>query len=168
MKFRLYGYNNVAELNYDVTLTTGTGGSTSSRALGLTIAPDGNLMALKRVLVSDLPSGLMTSGTNQTYVLSKINSADGSVIWNKLINLYTDTQWNSSTSYVNGFDVGYLAEMAVDSTGASYVAWGVIDTSGYVKYDTNGTLVTTYDRVADASTETFGKYNSKPAVIFAK
>jgi hypothetical protein len=55
--------------------------------------------------------------------------------------------------------------MAVDSTGASYVAWGVNGTSRYVKYDTNGTLVTTYDRVADASTETFGKYNSKPAVV---
>ena len=58
--------------------------------------------------------------------------------------------------------------MAVDSTGASYVAWGVNGTSRYVKYDTNGTLVTTYDRVADTSTETFGKYNSKSAVIFAR
>jgi len=87
-----------------------------------------------------------------------------------LINPFTDAQWYTtmSTSYENisnGVLNGMLAEMVVDSTGASYVAWGSTGVSGYVKYDTNGNLVTTYDRVADTTGETLGKFASKPLVV---
>ena len=141
------------------------------RALALSVAPDGNLMALKRVAVSNLPSGLTTTGTVGTFVLSKINVSNGSVIWNKVINPFTDGTWNmmnvnAVSHYVNGRFLRHLAEMVVDSTGATYVAWGNSGASGHVKYDTNGTLVTTYDRLADTTGETLdSRWNSKPAVV---
>ena len=105
---------------------------------------------------------MTTSETKRAFVLSKINSANGSVIWNKVINPFTDAQWdmndpNATGQHIHGRFPGYLVEMAVDSTGTTYVVWGTTGTSGYVKYDTNGTLVTTYDRVADTTGETLGK-----------
>ena len=165
----LYKYNEVAELQYEVVLATGSNHH-GSRALALTFAPDGNLMALMRVTSAAVPSGLTSTG-DYAYILAKINPADGSYIWNKLINPFTDAQWlttmdpNSYTTSVNGVMVGMLAEMVVDSTGASYIAWGSTGVSGYVKYDTNGNLVTTYDRVADTTGETLSRYASKPAVV---
>ena len=72
---------------------------------------------------------------------------------------------NTNANFENGVLIGMLAEMVVDSTGASYVAWGTTGVSGYAKYDTNGNLVTTYDRVADTTGETLGIFASKPAVV---
>jgi hypothetical protein len=72
---------------------------------------------------------------------------------------------NATGQHIHGRFPGHLVEMAVDSTGTTYVVWGTTGTSGYVKYDTNGTLVTTYDRVADTTGETLCKWNSKPAVV---
>ena len=72
---------------------------------------------------------------------------------------------NTSDNFENAVLIGMLAEIVVDSTGASYVAWGSTGVSGYVKYDTNGNLVTTYDRVADTTGETLGRFASKPAVV---
>ncbi len=166
---KLYAYNAVAEKVYEVTLTTGSTDYVS-RALGLTIAPDGNLMALMRISVGSLPSGVTTTGTDQTFLLSKINAANGSVIWNKAINPFTDAVWGAifpggSGTFSSGTWIGYMAEMAMDSTGATYVAWGTTGYSGYSKYDTNGNLVTTYDRVADTTGETLGRYYGRPAVV---
>jgi alpha-tubulin suppressor-like RCC1 family protein len=166
---RLYKYNDVAELQYEVVLTTGNN-YPGGRALALTFAPDGNLMALMRVTSAAVPSNLTSTG-DFAYILAKINPADGSYIWNKLINPFTDNQWNTTmdgskgANFENSVMIGMLAEMVVDSTGASYVAWGSTGTSGYVKYDTNGNLVTTYDRVADTTGETLGRFASKPAVV---
>jgi len=166
---KLYAYNAVAEKVYEVTLTTNSTDYVS-RALGLTIAPDGNLMALTRISVGSLPSGVTTTGTDQTFLLSKINSANGSVIWNKAINPFTDAVWGAifpggSGTFHSGAWIGYMAEMAMDSTGATYVAWGTTGYSGYVKYDTDGNLVTTYDRVADTTGETLGRYYGRPAIV---
>jgi hypothetical protein len=166
---KLYAYNAVAEKVYEVTLTTNSTDYVS-RALGLTIAPDGNLMALMRLSVGSLPSGVTTTGTDQTFLLSKINSANGSVIWNKAINPFTDAVWGAifpggMGTFSAGTWIGYMAEMAMDSTGATYVAWGTTGYSGYVKYDTDGNLVTTYDRVADTTGETLGRYYGRPAVV---
>ena len=61
---------------------------------------------------------------------------------------------NTGANFENAVLIGMLAEMVVDSTGASYIAWGSTSVSGYVKYDTNGNLVTTYDRVADTTGDT--------------
>ena len=164
----LFKYNEVSELQYEVILTNGSN-YPAGRAMALTFAPDGNLMALMRVYGSHVPSGLTSTGW-YAYVLAKINPADGSYIWNKLINPFTNDQWNTTMSnrsenFSYGVLNGMLAEMVVDSTGASYVAWGSAGVSGYVKYDTNGDLVTTYDRVADTTGETLGKFASKPSVV---
>ena len=75
---RLYKYNEVAELQYEVILTTGSNWP-SARAMALTFAPDGNLMALMRVYGNHVPSGLTSTGAF-AYVLAKINPADGSYI----------------------------------------------------------------------------------------
>ena len=69
------------------------------RALALTVAPDGNLMALRDILLCNLPNNLTTTGTEQVYVLSKINQSNGSIIWNVAINPYTDAQWTSVGTY---------------------------------------------------------------------
>ena len=58
---RLYKYNEVAELQYEVILTTGSNWP-SARAMALTFAPDGNLMALMRVYGGAVPSGLTSTG----------------------------------------------------------------------------------------------------------
>ena len=164
----LFKYNEVSELQYEVILTNGSN-YPAGRAMALTFAPDGNLMALMRVYGSHVPSGLTSTGW-YAYVLAKINPADGSYIWNKLINPFTNDQWNTTMSnrsenFSYGVLNGMLAEMVVDSTGASYVAWGSAGVSSYVKYDTNGDLVTTYDRVADTTGETLGEFASKPLVV---
>ncbi len=83
------------------------------------------------------------------------------VMWDVLLNPYTDAQWTSVgtyNTYPNSKYVGLLADMVVDSTGNAYVAWGTTGTSGWVKYDTSGTLVDSYDRVADTTGETLGLY----------
>jgi hypothetical protein len=72
---------------------------------------------------------------------------------------------NEGDHFENSVLTGMLAEMVVDSTGASYVTWGSIGVSGYVKHDTNGNLITTYDRVADTTGETLGEFASKPMVV---
>ncbi len=166
----LWKYNNVAELDYSVSLTSGSMELLGhERALALDIAPDGNLLTLMRHTVANMPSNLTTTGTEFVYVLSKIDQSNGSVIWNEVINPYTDAQWQTvdpNSDYLNGKWVGLLADMVVDSTGNAYVAWGTTGASGWVKYDTTGsTLVDSYDRVADTTGETLGKYNSKPAVV---
>ena len=86
------------------------------------------------------------------------------------MNPFDETQWTSSASmqsnnFSNNAMLGFLAEMVVDSTGNTYVAWGTTGVSGWVKYDTNGTLTASYDRIADTTGETLGKYTSKPAVV---
>jgi len=164
----LFKYNEIAELQYEVILTDGSN-YPAGRAMELTFAPDGNLMALMRVYSSAVPSDLTSTGW-YAYILAKINPADGSYIWKKLINPFTNAQWNTTMSnsgehFSNSVLNGMLAEMVVDSTGASYVAWGTTGVSGYVKYDTNGNLVTTYDRVADTTGERLGKFASKPMVV---
>ena len=168
MHSTLLKYNNVAEVEYKVSLSTGTDTQQYDRALALTVAPDGNLMTLMRHAVTNMPSHLTTTGTEQVYVLSKINQSNGSIIWDVLINPYTDAQWQSVGTYhsfANSKWVGLLADMVVDSSGNAYVAWGTTGASGWVKYDTNGTLTASYDRVADTTGETLGRYASKPAVV---
>ena len=87
---RLYKYNDVAELQYEVILTTGSN-YPADRATALTVVPDGNLMALMRVTGGAVPSGSTSTGS-YTYILYKINPADGSYFWNKLINPFTNAQ----------------------------------------------------------------------------
>tara|TARA_B100000674_G_C37968964_1_gene975990 strand:- start:389 stop:3934 length:3546 start_codon:yes stop_codon:yes gene_type:complete len=168
MDATLRKYNNVAELDYSVILASGTNSQGYDRALALTVAPDGNLMTLMRHTVTNMPSHLTTSGTQLVYVLSKIDQSNGSVMWDVVINPYTDAQWTSVGTYhsfANSKWVGLLADMVVDSSGNAYVAWGSTGASGWVKYDTNGTLTASYDRVADTTGEILGRYSSKPAVV---
>ncbi len=56
-------------------------------------------MTLMRHTVANMPSNLTTTGTKHVYVLSKINQSNGSVIWNVLINPYTDAQWDNVGLY---------------------------------------------------------------------
>ena len=86
----LYKYSEVAELQYEVILTSGSN-NPAGIAMALTFAPDGNLMALRSVYGDHVPSNL-TSTSAYACVLAKINLADGSYIWNKLINPFTDNQ----------------------------------------------------------------------------
>ena len=65
---RLYKYNDVAELQYEVILTTGSNWL-SARAMALTFAPDRNLMASMRVTSRAVPSSL-TSTSSYAYVLA--------------------------------------------------------------------------------------------------
>ena len=167
---KLFKYNNVSELQYEVALTGRTAVALKhNRALELSIAPDGNLMFLTRLVSSELPNGLTTS-TSWTYLLGKINAADGSYMWSKVVNPFTESQWTQSSAmgsnnFSNNAMVGYLAEMVVDSTGNTYVAWGTTGTAGWEKYDTNGNLVASYDRIADTTGEMLGKYAGKPMVV---
>ena len=166
---KLFKYNNISELQYEVTLTDYPVALWHNRALELSIAPDGNLMILARIASAALPNGLTTS-TSWTYLLAKIDSSNGSYIWAKAVNPFDETQWTTSASmqsnnFSNNAMLGFLAEMVVDSTGNTYVAWGTTGVSGWVKYDTNGTLTASYDRIADTTGETLGKYTSKPAVV---
>ena len=63
INFYLWAHNNVSDLNNKVALTSRTHTQGEQKALGLSVAPDGNKMALKRVMISSLPSGLTTSET---------------------------------------------------------------------------------------------------------
>ena len=166
---KLFKYNNVSELQYEVTLTDYPVALWHNRALELSIAPDGNLMILARIASAALPNGLTTS-TSWTYLLAKIDSSNGSYIWAKAVNPFDETQWTTSASmqsnnFSNNAMLGFLAEMVVDSTGNTYVAWGTTGVSGWVKYDTNGTLTASYDRIADTTGESLGKYAGKPVVV---
>ena len=89
--FRLLKYNEVSELQYSTDLVPGTTGYQSDHeVLELTFTPDGNLIAFTKMPVGNLPNGLTNSGAENTFVLAKINPADGSYIWSKAFNPFTD------------------------------------------------------------------------------
>ena len=145
-RMRLTKYNAVAEVVYDMPITTGT--AWDIVPIDIQITPDDNLTVMWLTNNVDQADIATSSSTQYGMVVAKIDADDGSFIWRKWYDPYNSTFPGQSE----------IGEMALNSNGDVYLTYADSDGANVTKLSgTDGSLVTSfgtggsYDRQSDTS-----------------
>ena len=145
-RMRLTKYNAVAEIVYDIPITTGT--TWDIVPIDIQITPDDNITVMWLTNDVDQADIAGSSSTQYGMVVAKIDADDGSFIWRKWYDPYNSTFPGQSE----------IGEMALNSNGDVYLTYADSDGANVTKLSgADGSLVTSfgtggsYDRQSDTS-----------------